>query len=307
MDRKVSLFLRYMRWSNERFPIIGALLIAGFLFYVPYCFGGLLGNQSQPSYIAGIPGMFVIFLVLLHMRIFDEHKDFDKDVVAYPERILSQGILTLKHLRYLLYIVLAIEIGISFSIGWIQLFIWIGIMVWSLLMFYEFFVPEFLNRHMGLYLISHQLSILLVAGYGLSMGYDITTADRTAMASMFVLLIGIMCATITYEIARKTWPPEKEQEHADSYTKVWGIWTAVVVNQAFAVLATLAFAYLYATYSIGLTFTIVLAAFNLFFLVTGLLFASGPNAKREKLVMAGGILFMFGAFVNSMVAFIGGS
>ncbi|MGV8073462.1 MAG: hypothetical protein AB2L11_02710 [Syntrophobacteraceae bacterium] len=291
-------------WSKERFPIPGALVFAGFLFYVPYLFGILLGDRPGFPFIATIPGAFVIFLVLLHLRIFDEHKDFSRDVVAYPERVLSRGLITLRDLRVMLYAVLVIELGISLCLGRTQLLIWLCIMIWSLLMFFEFFAPKFLGRHMGLYLISHQLVIPFVALYGISMGCDITAASGTpGIRAMVIFIIGMMFAAATYEIARKTWSPEMEREHADSYSKAWGIRTAVIVNQVVAILAGTAFSFIYNIFRLDITFTLILVPLNLLFLVTGLMFVRNPYSKRAKLVMAGGILYMFGLFINSIVAF----
>jgi UbiA prenyltransferase family. len=302
MEQKVSLFQKYIQWSKERFPIASALLFAGFLCYVPYLFGSLLGNRPAFSFLAAIPGVFVIFLVLLHLRILDEHKDFKQDAAAYPERVLSKGLITLRDLRVLLYAALVAEIGISLCFGWVQSLIWFGIMIWSLLMFLEFFAPEFLNRHMSLYLISHQLIVPLIAWYGLSMSHDLAMAD-SAMRLIIIFMIGMMCATLTYEIARKTCSPDMEQEHVDTCTKAWGVRTTVVVNQVVALLAGTAFALVYDMFRINMTFTIILAALNLFFLLAGLKFAGSPDVKGARRVKAGGILFMFGLFVNSIAAF----
>ncbi len=303
MEQKLSLFQKYIQWSNERFPIAGGLVLAVLLLYVPYLFGSLLGGQPRFPFIATIPGVIVIFLVMLHLRIFDEHKDSEKDVVAYPERVLSKGLITLKDLRVLLYAALAIEIGISLSFGWTQALIWLCIIIWSLLMLYEFFVPEFLNRHMSLYLISHQLIIPLLAWYGLSLRFDITGVDPPGMRTTIIFMIGMMCATITYEIARKTWSPEMEREHADSYSKSWGINTAVIVNQGVAMGAGAAFVIIYAMFRMNMIYTLILVALNLLFLVIELMFVGGPNSKKAKLVMAGGIFYGLGLFINSMVAF----
>ena len=303
MEQKLSLFEKYMQWAKERFPIAAGLVLAALLFYVSYLFGGLLGGRTAFPFMATVPGVFVIFLVMLHLRIFDEHKDFKKDSVAYPERVLSKGLITLQDLRVLLYAALAVEIGISLYLGWTQSLIWLCIMIWSLLMFFEFFIPKFLGRHMSLYMISHQLVIPLMAWYGLSLQYDITTAGLMGMRPTIIFMIGMMCTTVTYEIARKTWSPEMEKEGADSYSKAWGIGTAVLVNQVVAMVAGIAFAIVYAMFQIDIKFTLIVVALNLLFLVTGLMFVGGPKPKRAKLVMAGGIFYGLGLFANSIVAF----
>jgi hypothetical protein len=156
---------------------------------------------------------------------------------------------------------------------------------------------------MSLYMISHQLVIPLMAWYGLSLRYDITTASSMGMRSTIIFMIGMMCTTVTYEIARKTWSPEMEKEGADSYSKAWGIGTAVLVNQVVAMGAGAAFAFVYAMFRMNMIYTLILVALNLLFLVIELMFVGGPTAKRAKLVMAGGVFYGLGLFANSIVAF----
>ncbi len=304
MEQKLSAFQKYIKWSNERFPLAGVILYSGSLFYVSYFFGRIFNGSSSPSILESSPGFAVIFLVLLHIRIFDEHKDYDKDLLAYPERVLSKGLITLKDLRILLYITVGLEIGFSLYLGMTQSVLWLIIMAWSLLMFVEFFVPEFLNRRMGLYLLTHQLIVPLVLIYGFSICYDLSAVNSGDSLSILLFLSGSMCATITYEIARKTWSSDRENENADSYTKVWGIGKSIIVNQLNAIISGVCFVLIYFSFNISIVYSVIVALLNLIFLVTGILFFKDPVNKKSKLVEAGGTLFVLGIFVNSIVAFV---
>ena len=303
MKNKTDFIQKYLLWSKERFPATGVILYSGCIFYLSYFFGKLFHNQVPMSFIKTLPGFFVIFLVLLHIRVFDEHKDYDKDVIAYPERILSKGIITLSDLRVLLYITVFLEIIVSLSFGPVQTIVWLMIMGWSLLMLFEFFVPEFLNRHMGLYLISHQMLLPIVLLFGFSMRYDLNSIRWGDITTIVIFMAGTMFATVTYEIARKTWSKDREHEHADSYTKFWGIGKAVFINQVVAFLSGVCFSVIYALYDLHKVFNINIGILYILFLFTGVIFFRSPTNKNSKMLELGGTLFLLGVFVNSIIAF----
>ena len=50
------------------------------------------GGELRPQ---GWAGAAIVWLVFLHLRIFDEHKDAAQDRQAYPDRLLSRGVVTL--------------------------------------------------------------------------------------------------------------------------------------------------------------------------------------------------------------------
>lgn len=294
---------KYFAYSKERFPIPGILVYAGTLFYVAFCFGNLFSHAGQVEWLPSIGGVLLFFLVILHLRILDEHKDYEADKTAYPDRLLSRGVITLADLRRILVAVVIIELGVSALLGIQQLIIWGIIFAWSMLMFYEFFASEFLKKHIGLYLVSHQLLVPVMVFYAVSLRVDIAGLDTTGFLYILLLSASIMCATVTYEIARKTWSKEQEHELADSYTSEWGIKTAVVINQLVALCGGAIMVYLYSRFNAGIVYHSVIAVLFLIFLLTGAGFVKSPSKKMSKMVEAGGMLYMLGLFVNSIIFF----
>ena len=242
-------------------------------------------------------------IVILHLRILDEHKDYEADKIAYPDRLLSRGVITLADLRGILVAVVIIEVGVSALLGIQQLLIWGIIFAWSMLMFYEFFASEFLKKHIGLYLVSHQLLVPVMVFYAVSLRVNIAGLDMAGFLYVLLFSASIMCATVTYEIARKTWSQEQEHELADSYTSEWGIKKAVAVNQLTALCGGAIMVYLYSRYNAGPVYHSVLAVLFLVFLVTGAVFVKSPSKKMSKMVEAGGMLYMLGLFVNTIIFF----
>lgn len=294
---------KYLEYSKERFPIPGVLIYAGTLFYVSYHFVSLFSQAHPVDWAGSIGGFIVFFLIILHLRIFDEHKDYYSDIIAHPERMLSRGVITLAELRKLLAFVIVIELAISVYSGTQQFVLWTVILIWSVLMFYEFFAPEFLKKHTGVYLISHQLLVPVMVFYAVSFRLDITALQVYDIKYILLFAAAVMCATITYEISRKTWSEDLEHELADSYTKTWGIKPAVFINQAVALCGGLIMIYLYSIFGAGIAYSAVLTLLFLILFSTGMLFIKKPSARNSKLVEAGGMVYMLGLFINSIVFF----
>ena len=299
MKQNISLIKRYLMYFKERFPLVGAFLYAGSLFYMSYFSANLFYVHLPVNFLKSAIGCIVIFLVLLHLRLFDEHKDYDRDIKAHPDRLLSKGIITLNDLKKLFIGVVLLEVMFSLYLGIDAFCVWVVIMVWSYLMYVEFFAPVYLNQRMGLYLISHQLIVPMIVIFGLAertvMGL-ITIAD---IVFMFMLSIGAICATITYEISRKTWSSEQEHDCADSYTKTWGITKTIIVNQTCAFISSIIFIGIFHYDQSSPVFTFIALILFIQFLTAELLFYKNPSKKNSKKVELSGILFLLGIFINA--------
>lgn len=303
MDIAMSMIKKYYLYTKERFPIPATLLYASAMFYLSYFFPNALTGHGPVAVVDSLLGCLVIFMVLFEIRILDEHKDYKYDVIAYPERLLSRGVITLQELRRVLWVLLALQLVTSLYLGIVPFLVWVLIQIYSLLMFREFFAPEFLKERIGLYLLSHQLSVPVVFLFGISMRIgrgDLSSIDPVA-ASAF--LFGGMMATINFEIARKTWSPDREHEQADSYTRVWGIGRTVLVNQAVALAAGAAFVYLYVTLARPAQYAIIIAAVYLVFFVSEILFLMKRDAKSSKIVESAGALYSLAVLITSAVCF----
>lgn len=293
---------KFLKYSAERFPIPGVLLYAGSLYWMSYAFAGTFNDTGAWSISDFILGFFVFFLVFLHLRIFDEHKDFEKDCIAYPERMLSRGEITLQDLRKILYPVLVAECILSIVLG-IRVFAsWMMILVWTLLMLKEFFVPEFLNKRIGLYLISHQILVPIMILFPIMQRRNLLQSSANELALFAIFSLGTVCLTMTYEIARKTWSADRENENADSYTRVWGIGRTCSASFIVASIACAVFNYV--LYNPGnITPLLVVEVLYILFLFFETNFFIKKNAKASKLLEYAGILYMLGTFIAIAIAY----
>ena len=299
----MSLLKKYFLYTKERFPIPATFSYAAALYYMSYFFANIIQNRGPFNLAESIMGCLVFFMALFEIRLLDEHKDYKKDVIAHPERMLSRGEITLADLRKLLYVMVALQTAMAIYLGPAPFMVWLAMQVFSLLMFREFFVPEFLNRHMGLYLLSHQISVPLALLFGVSQRVDLCYLGSEQPLLLALFLFGSMMATINFEIARKTWSPDREHEHADSYTKVWGIGGAVMVNQVVAILAGASFLYFYITISRSIVYSLVVAAAYLLFLVSEIAFIVKKDNKTSKVIEMTGALYSLVILITSAVFF----
>ena len=210
-------------WMRERFPARNAVFFAVF-----YATALLIGRASVETdgpmvlSVRDIAGFVAVWCFFLMLRVFDEHKDFEADAIAHPQRVLQRGLITLGDLRLVGAAAIAVQVGVSVwldgGIGVVTLW-WLAAVAWSVLMAREFFVREWLRAHLVTYALTHIVVMAIVAIWIASMG-----APRAASAPgpwAFALLS--LFAALAFEIARKIRAPEQEHPMADSYTQALGI------------------------------------------------------------------------------------
>jgi 4-hydroxybenzoate polyprenyltransferase len=288
----------------ERFPPVPTLVYGGALFCVAWGLAGRLPGARTAEWSDVIVGSLVFFLALLHVRLMDEHKDHEDDRIAHPQRLLSRGVVTLTQLKGLLAVVLVAEVGLAATLGIPALLVWIGLFAFTLLMLVEFGVGSWLSRHLGWYLISHQAMVLLMALFAASARVSLPGLDGDGWCKLAVLGLGMICATVTFELGRKTWNPEREHEHADSYTRAWGRPRAAVTTLLVAVAGAVAWAWLLPAVGASWIPVAVTGLLVLLLSVAELLFLRRPDKRHSKLVELAGALYALGALIGAAVGFV---
>lgn len=279
------------------------MLYSGAQFYLAYFFGGLLPGAGAPVFRETVMGWTILFLMLLRLRVTDEQKDFHHDVKAYPDRLLSRGIITMRHLYCLFLGAVLIEIVLCVILGWHVLYLWLGINLWFFLMYMEFFAPKFLNAHIGWYLVTHQLLIPIFAVLPMAMRVGADRMPRISWIWLLLFSVALMCGTMTYEIARKTWAPDREHPDAASYSRSWGLSIAILVNQVFAWTCggLLIVLMIKAGGSVRLVAPVLVV--NAVFLAVELMFRRHPSRAWSKRVEYCGAITMFVSFISATLAF----
>src|SRR5690606_29126799 len=108
-----------------------------------------LSSPAEPMRydLTSLCGSLSLLLFFLHLRIFDDHKDYAADCRHFPHRVLQRGVVTLGELKVLAALAIACEFCLAAICGPAALVAVTAAFVFSLLMLKEFFVGEWLKQH----------------------------------------------------------------------------------------------------------------------------------------------------------------
>jgi 4-hydroxybenzoate polyprenyltransferase len=240
---QASLPRRLYAWMEERFPVANGLL-AGVVYASALLLGRHAAGARTTLALGDLGGYAAAFCFFLMLRVFDEHKDFANDCRLYPERVLSRGLVTLRHLKVLGAVAIAVQLAVSLAHGGGATLRWLAVMGWSLLMLREFFVPRWLSRHLVVYAVSHMLVTPLAVLWMAQLGAGDAPLDRAVWAYAVMSLLFGFC----FELVRKMKAPSEERDDVTTYTSLYGVFPV-----------TLAIAILWSASTAALAAVLVLA------------------------------------------------
>ena len=167
-------------------------------------------------------GALVCWSYFLLLRIFDEHKDYQLDLLNHPQRILQSGLIRLFHLRLLAAVAISAQLVWSLYADDWQLraatLAWMLAFTWTLLMGKEFFCGAWLERHLTLYAFSHMLVMPLIVWWLLNLGASGVALSGNSILLMLIAFVSGFC----FEITRKTRGSDEERDSVDSYSRIYG-------------------------------------------------------------------------------------
>ena len=212
---------RFMAWMNERFPLPNGLLFLVLYFTAVFTGHFAVGGGEVEIGWREVLGFAPAWCYFFMLRVFDEHKDYDEDLINYPDRVLQSGLITLDHLKVAGGLAIAVQffgsLFLDGGFGMITMW-WLAVFAYSSLMGKEFFVAEWLKSHFVLYAVSHMLSMPLVLIWLAQVG-----AGNETLPVEIGLLAGLAFLSGTaFEVTRKMRGPEEERDTVDSYTKIMG-------------------------------------------------------------------------------------
>ncbi|MES2818139.1 MAG: prenyltransferase [Pseudomonadota bacterium] len=225
---------RFSAWLKERFPFANALLF--FILYLTTAAvvrAGLGGSVDLS--LQDLVGCLITWSFFLLLRVLDEHKDYAQDCQNHPQRVLQSGLITLGHLKTAgLLAVLAqlmwslwLDRGLGMLPGPVTL-AWAALMLWTGLMAKEFFIHDWLNRHLTWYALSHMLVMPLVVWWLANLALPGVALSPALLSMMSLAFVSGFC----FEITRKTKGPEEERDSIDSYSRVFGTRSSALVVMA---------------------------------------------------------------------------
>lgn len=223
--RDEFIAVRISAWMKERFPFANALL-----FFVLYLTSAAVARSLSDQAISiSLLDLFMCLITwsfFLVIRIFDEHKDYELDVLNHPERVLQSGRITLHHLKILALTAIASQGVFSvyldgFTFGTVTIS-WLIVFAYLCLMGAEFFCGEWLEKRLALYAFTHMLIMPLIIFWLANAAIQSTEFSQVLTPSVYIMMLLAFVSGFCFEIARKTRGPEEERDTVDSYSKIFG-------------------------------------------------------------------------------------
>lgn len=224
--RRESFATRLAAYLKERFPVLAyGVLIFSFYSSNQFLAHALTAPGEPMRYSwSSLAGAVVLACFLLHLRIFDDHKDYAGDCRYYPDRALQRGVVSLGELKFVAAAAIMAELTLAAASGPAAVMAVIAALAFSVLMLKEFFAAEFLERHFLLYASVHMLVTPLL---GLVV-FSFATGQFFWQAPPWYWLYSLVgfFVAFNWEISRKIRAPSEERDGVDSYTKQFGVFGA---------------------------------------------------------------------------------
>lgn len=192
---------RWLEYLKERCPPATYGAVAAGL-----SASGLVVHYGTFSWFAFVFAFIGNALFFTLLRMMDETKDYDKDRIAHPGRPLPRGLFTVYEFQSAInklqvaMFVYALIIWLYFSGIAAGTYAVVAIYLWH--MYREFYISEWLESKPFTYAITHQVIIIPLALFPLSLTRPEMTMSFIGLSYAFM----VMGAFFTYEICRKLDP-----------------------------------------------------------------------------------------------------
>ena len=201
----------WLTFLKERMPLPAYALLVGGL----ASSGGTLGGRGTDVETSAAPwiafiltsaGLFLFFAVL---RIMDEYKDYEKDLIAHPRRPLPRGLLAPAQVARMINRLAVVMLLYAVAVGLRSLpaglcYLLITAYLW--LMYREFHAGRWLANRPILYAASHQVIILPLCYFCVLARNPAAWLQQATLLSTLYFGLIVLGAFFAYEICRKLDP-----------------------------------------------------------------------------------------------------
>lgn len=195
--------------------------------YLPMIFVFTLSNGLYFGFKEHTPiqrlSLALTFLILLsaffRLRLFDEIKDYATDLKINPTRPLARNAISISQTKIIIIFLVLFELGLSFYLG-LMPFLFHGLaLTYSLLMYEEFFMGDWIRPHLTTYAVTHTfVSVLLgLSAATLVLGSEPLLLEK---ADFFFFLMNWAYFNL-FEFARKTYARQEERSNVDTYSSLF--------------------------------------------------------------------------------------
>lgn len=277
----ISRWWQFLRERHEPFSIT---LMVGVFFSAVALVAYQPGVHEPPCWTRLITGFAVVWLIFLHMRLFDEVKDYDFDKEHNPERPLARGLISVGEFSAMTLVCIILELTISGAMRWPMFPALVMVLCFTLLMRMEFFVGDWMRPKLELYATTHTFSAAMISLliHTIVCFSDAAAADRATL----VYALGNWFVFNVFEFGRKTFATAEERDGVDSYSARLKPSGAVILLLVNVVLAYITFYYVATTkFAAAASWHMLMpaAGVSLLVAVAGIVYATRPAIANARL------------------------
>lgn len=224
---------------KERFPL-GSYGPMIFLFTGAHALFAANLLLVEFSLVRAALTLVMIFSFFFRMRIFDEIKDLEVDLRINPTRPLARGLLSVRECKTVLLFLIVGELTIARILGSTAFFLHGLAIGYSLLMFEEFFIGDWLRPKLTTYAVTHTLvSVWLGLSCLVAQTPQILNSlNMNQMATLILFVLMNWCFFNLFEFARKTFSQSEERPGVDSYSSLFTCWGAAGLSISQSIFGT---------------------------------------------------------------------
>jgi len=280
---------RWIQFIMERFnplyhfPMIVVFIGSHYTLYTHLIATDL--HESYSDFLHLIPLFLAVALFFFILRLYDEIKDIEFDKNFHPERPVPRGFLHKREIKQVILFLIIVEILIFSFYGKQPLLLCLITIGYSLLMYKEFFLKEWLRAHLTTYAITHTFIVILISQTLFIALFANDPADFSL--DLLYFSFGGWFIFNIFEFGRKTYAQSEEKKNLNSYSKVFGKLGAVLLVMLMTVLNILFLDKLPVTLNINLIviFTVVMG-------FVGLIYAISKDTLFAKLYRSTTLLYI---------------
>jgi hypothetical protein len=221
-----KIISRFHLYQKERFPII---VLAISLF--PAILSSGVVVSSHPNIVKATMALIAAIAYLLHIRVIDEHRDFNHDSVHHVDRPVQVGLISRGELRKIDFFAICVLLVVAIFSGVYATLIAIIMLCYSYLAEREFFLGEKAHRHFFFYNSINLVQMLLMQVFV----YFIFTNVLSLTALLVTHFLFTTTGTIIFEFMRKLKIPGEDGTGKDTYTFHLGFNNSIIIYLALAV------------------------------------------------------------------------
>lgn len=288
MKDKRSLIKRFIEFQNERLQL-GVLIFTTAAVVLSSVAVSLPESSVASNYYSEILiSIFTLLVFMFHVRVLDEHKDYEFDAEHHKDRPVQRGLITLRELFIVDVLSIMIILSLNLFFPDRAIFFLILALAYTLFAGKEFFVRDWIRKRFFLYNLLNLLQLLFLQFYLYALINPNFSFENPLLGIHFIFVlfsVGII------EFARKLKSKSEETGANDTYSSRLGIKKAVVIHLAICLAVYGLFIYMF----LNLVFSYTILALSLIslnlVLVASILYVSKNNKATSLLLQSFAALF----------------